>query len=890
MAFFVYIAKFTDHKKNSVAMKKMLLTTTSVLFGVCLFGQHVSTNIPESPIAPKTNRVAQERSVLTHTSQRGAGGGGSIAALGDTLYTETFSNGLAGENGAWTNNGTPAAAQWEYRGLATTPNANTGSRGAFAGGGAPLTSPTQSNGFVIFDSDYLDNGGTTLPNGSPNTANGSANTPHIGELISPVIDLSSNNAVLLTFNTYWRRFTGDGWVVFSTDGGTTWPDSVQVFHEDIYAQNFAGDLDESFIVYASQYIGGAANARFKFYFDGADSHGNPNGSGYYFWQVDDINVLEAPDNDLVTEEIFFHTSADTGFNRYYTNIPINHALLDTVQFGIWMGNRGSTTQPNARMEANITTPLSAVVTRSSAGAPLASLVRDSVAATQGYTFDAGKGDYDIAFTAVSDSTEDIPTNNVLTAGVSVTDTVYARDEDNHQGFGRWYGSGQNYEVGVMYTIRETDTVTSASITFQGTTAPGSIVSINVYDASLSTPIVSNAFISLSAADIGNWVTFDLTDTELTPGDYIVAYEVFSDSVLWAVDEEDLPADPLTVFVDPDNSGTWFFSTGGSVPLIRMNVKGASCPVIAGTSNVTSQSTCGNADGSATVTPQGGSGPYTISWPDGTTGPSNNGLASGTINVTVTDANFCDGVVQVVMTDQGAPVVNNTNTTDVLCFGDNTGSITLSVSGGTPPLNYNWSNGGPNASTLNNIVAGTYTVTITDANNCTTIGGATITQPASALSVTATNNGVNAATATGAGGTGPYTYAWSNGNENATGPNPTGLPSGSAWTVTVTDINGCESTDTISVISNVQNIEFAKNISIYPNPNNGAFQLQFNDMSGAYTVSITSLVGQEVHQRSVQVAGGTRVINFNNVNLRQGIYMLTVRDEFNQAAVYKIVVD
>ncbi|MDF1480450.1 SprB repeat-containing protein, partial [Leifsonia sp. H3M29-4] len=139
-------------------------------------------------------------------------------------------------------------------------------------------------------------------------------------------------------------------------------------------------------------------------------------------------------------------------------------------------------------------------------------------------------------------------------------------------------------------------------------------------------------------------------------------------------------------------------------------------------------------------------------------------------------------------------VSATNT-NVSCFGGNNGTATATVGGGTTPYAYNW-NSAPvqTTSTANNLPAGTYTVTITDAKNCVATTTATVTQP-TVLNATATNTSVNCnggsngtATVVPTGGTAPYTYSW-NSSPVQTTATATNLPAGT-YTATVTDALGC----------------------------------------------------------------------------------------------------
>ena len=154
-----------------------------------------------------------------------------MTALGDTLFHETFGNGLSGDgtNGIWTTNGNDGwgsndpNALWEYRGISTSPNNSIGSRGAYESTHDPIISPTAPNGFFIFDSDYLDNGGVAGAFGTGNSP-----TPHESWLISPTFSTVGFSHILINFHTYNRRFAGDAYILLSKDGGMTWGDSVTI--------------------------------------------------------------------------------------------------------------------------------------------------------------------------------------------------------------------------------------------------------------------------------------------------------------------------------------------------------------------------------------------------------------------------------------------------------------------------------------------------------------------------------------------------------------------------------------------------------------------------------------------------------------------------------------
>jgi len=208
-------------------------------------------------------------------------------------------------------------------------------------------------------------------------------------------------------------------------------------------------------------------------------------------------------------------------------------------------------------------------------------------------------------------------------------------------------------------------------------------------------------------------------------------------------------------------------------------------------------TCnGGNDGSATVFPVGGTGAYTYLWSDGQTTQTASGLVAGSYSVTVTDANNCSIVVSGIIVNQpNSIVIGALSTTSVSCTGGNNGTASVTtISGGTPPYTILWNTVPPqNTATATGLVAGMYTVTVTDAVGCSAQDSIEVTEPDSALVVTMINvvnipcnGGLGSATALAEGGTAPYSYLWSNGQTTATA---TGLTAG-VYVVTVTDANGC----------------------------------------------------------------------------------------------------
>ncbi|HXP52584.1 MAG TPA: hypothetical protein VN922_21705, partial [Bacteroidia bacterium] len=141
-------------------------------------------------------------------------------------------------------------------------------------------------------------------------------------------------------------------------------------------------------------------------------------------------------------------------------------------------------------------------------------------------------------------------------------------------------------------------------------------------------------------------------------------------------------------------------------------------------------------------------------------------------------------------------VSTTSQTNVKCYGQSTGAVTITASGGSAPYTYLWSPGNQTAASLAGLAAGTYTVTATDYNSCTGTLTVTITQPTASLTVSTSAvpspticTGSSATiSATVSGGTTPYTYSWTQGGTTS---NITVSPSTSTiYSVSITDANSC----------------------------------------------------------------------------------------------------
>jgi gliding motility-associated-like protein len=217
-------------------------------------------------------------------------------------------------------------------------------------------------------------------------------------------------------------------------------------------------------------------------------------------------------------------------------------------------------------------------------------------------------------------------------------------------------------------------------------------------------------------------------------------------------------------------------------------------------NLTDVSCFGGNDGAADVVVNGGNGPYDYNWQNSETNSSINGLSAGNVSVTVTDANGCVAIESGVVSEPAAALNLSGTVTAVSCFGGNDGAIDLTVTGGTSPYLFNWSNFAT-IEDISQLTAGGYSVTVTDDNGCTATMNFSVMEPfiGISLSTVATDVGCfggsdGAIDLTVSGGTAPYTFLWSN---NQTTEDLSGIVAGS-YTVTVTDNNGCTASTTTTV--------------------------------------------------------------------------------------------
>ncbi len=281
------------------------------------------------------------------------------------------------------------------------------------------------------------------------------------------------------------------------------------------------------------------------------------------------------------------------------------------------------------------------------------------------------------------------------------------------------------------------------------------------------------------------------------------------------------------------------------------------------------------NGTATVNATGGTPPFTYSWntiPAQTTQTAIN-LAAGGYSVTVADSNGCTSVQTVTVT-AGGSIAATVSPTSATCAIGNDGSATANPTGGTNPYTYLWSNS-QNVQTAINLIPGTYTVSISDANGCLTIENVTIGLTGT---LAAQSNSTNASCAGNDGtatvvlnqGTSPYTYSWNTIPAQTTATAINLMPG--TYGYTVTDSNGCMAVGT-------QLVGSSPSMTVTVQATNGQCSANDGSASALTTGGTPPFTYLWSNAATMQTIGG----------LATGTYMVTVTDAAGCTAVQTVSV-
>lgn len=497
------------------------------------------------------------------------------------IWSEDFANGIPT---SWSNTGAPALAVWEYRGPGTNPNFLVGSRGSClpdGNVGEAIASTTATNGFVIFDSNYWDN--NLNPCTVDNFGTGQAPGPHLSYLTTASIDLTGFANVALVFEQYIRYYLGNTRVEISVANGP-W----EVLYTNVLDQGITTQNTQTVRMPLPATAGNQSNVKLRFVYDGL----------YYFWQLDDIRLVQGFANDLLIENSsygdfdFNNPDHTTGFEMMeYTQYPSAFAPLVHLKSNVF--NFGTNTQTNIALNARVMDDNSGALLYESASPVLPSLApgEDSVLVSGEFQMAPTVSDYSVYFNSLQTETDENTDNNLDTLHFKITPVTYARDENS---LGSLFLPSEAFasapfEMGAVYLLPSGQQLHSVSVAIgEGTTLPSSVYA-TIFPFSLSTgiggAIATTQDIAVTATDINSFgeasmkvLSFD-SPIFLSQGLYLVAVGS-PNSAFQAVIGLSGKSEDLSAWVRFNNSNTDLFYLTRT-PMIRMNFG----PV----SNITEQS-------------------------------------------------------------------------------------------------------------------------------------------------------------------------------------------------------------------------------------------------------------------------------------------------------------
>ncbi len=247
------------------------------------------------------------------------------------------------------------------------------------------------------------------------------------------------------------------------------------------------------------------------------------------------------------------------------------------------------------------------------------------------------------------------------------------------------------------------------------------------------------------------------------------------------------------------SGTYTYLVEDNLGCTLTGTATLTDPPVLSVTAVAVDATCNATNGTITATGNGGTGAYLYNINGGANQAAQlfGGLSAGSYLIEVVDANSCaTDVVQTIGQD-GAPSISSITLTQVDCFGDASGEATINVTGGVAPYNYSL-NGAPTQTspTYTGLIAGAYTVTVTDANNCTASAPFTITEPTQLVinnaiitNVDCGGGSTGAISLAPSGGTAPYQFSFDGGITFSAANSISAIPA-ATYNIQVVDANGC----------------------------------------------------------------------------------------------------
>jgi len=568
-------------------MKNIYVSICALLVANVTFGQSRMVEMPREMVA---KHVANEMLVTTPSMASSATA---------PFWSEDFANGIPS---TWTNSTVP----WVYRGTATTPNNTVGGQGAYSGinnspaTNNPIESETAANGFIIFDSDFYDNAGVVGDFGL-----GLHATPHDGILMTDMIDLSSYADVTLKLHSYFRTYAGQAFIDFYISGVFT--ERLQI-HASL-AVNASTSIDEIALARVPLSVVGNADVQMSFVFEGSTNLVN-NFSGYYFWQIDDLELMETPVNQIEIEDVvtggYWMDYANYTANGLNVLIGLDYTVTPSSQLanhpyvieGV-LRNSGATDQTSMlKYEVYGAGTYSGSSVLTPVAAYSATNTIDSVIVSTTPSLSPQVGLYGISIWGESDSAGIITAvSDTIYKGMEVSDYIYGKDlGDANPGSYILGGVEDQNHITTRYEMYADEQLTGLRAFISDRSHVGAEVKAIIYelDTTASDGVIllgeSDNYI-LTSQDLGAWIDIPFDGgIDLFTG---YAYEFGIVGFIHPTDSsyvgtagtslyngEHSLFDELGLNTQSAGAATWYYIT--ATPMVRMNFDPS---LIAGVSNV-----------------------------------------------------------------------------------------------------------------------------------------------------------------------------------------------------------------------------------------------------------------------------------------------------------------
>jgi hypothetical protein len=443
--------------------------------------------------------------------------------------------------------------------------------------------------------------------------------------------------------------------------------------------------------------------------------------------------------------------------------------------------------------------------------------------------------------------------------------------------GSWSGPGVNTSGLFTATAVGSYTLTYSKVSFLGCTFSDNMV-LTILDQSPlnGCPPIEPSF------EVTNLSCFDDSSGAIVVtangGTEVLMYSL--DGLVYTSNNEflNLPAGITSVYVMDENQNVQVSEVEITEP-----------DILEATAEATSVSCAGYTNGSLLITATGGTEIYafSINGVDYSPSPLFNDLGIGMYSIYVEDANGC--VFEMANAAEVTEPTALTATGEAMaetCFDANDGQIIIDAQGGTAPYTYSIDNVEYNNSPIGDLEAGTYDVHIIDNNSCEVeVMSLGVTQPDALAINNLTPNAIdedaggnNAYTVTG--GTAPYVFEWTyNGNVVSTNQDLDDLTDPAQqgdYTLEVTDGNGCTATQQIP-ITDIDELTASNSVSMFPNPNNGLFQINITAKSSTkMSYTLADETGRIALAKELGNVAGTRTENIDATQCAKGIYYLSIR--------------